>query len=455
MPAKTTIFNAKATAVHSFSPGPRNTLRFSPHGRFLVVGGFGNLTGQLDVYDLEKDYDKVASMQASNASICVWSPDGKHILTAVARLKVDNAIKIWHVGGGLMYNEDIAAGTELYQVAWRPQSASMYPLTDPLHPVPTPHSSALAYLSNVKTPSKPAGAYRPPGARGTTTPLAFMREDQGGAAYVRDETPSSISMNGFKPRRRDIPGAEAAEAPGAGDGDGDMSKAALKNKKKREAKRAKDAAERSAASLAPSDGQQGQRTRSPSRSPERRDRSDRSRERGSDDRRNNQRNRSRTNSDFRPAGNDRDRNHSQNRQRDRGASQGGGRDNRNGPPRRDGQRGKSPAGPHSNTNAGNSNSPKANGTTPQPSTVIPQRPANPQIDTAKAADLSAPDLMVTTPGGSTPQDKKVRALTKKLRAIDDLKMRRARGEQLEVTQMKKMETEEAVKRELEGLGYEE
>ena len=450
MPAKTTIFNAKATAVHSFSPGPRNTLRFSPHGRFLVVGGFGNLTGQLDVYDLEKDYEKVASMQASNASICVWSPDGKHILTAVARLKVDNAIKIWHAAGGLVYNEDIPAGTELYQVAWRPQSATMHPLTDPLHPAPAPHASALAYLSSVKTPSKPAGAYRPPGARGTTTPLAFMREDQGGAAYVREDTPSSIGVNGFRPRRRDIPGAEAADdktGSGAGDGDSDISKAALKNKKKREAKRAKDAAERASSTLNPSDSQQGQRTRSPSRSPERRDRSDRSRERQGGDRRDNQRNRSRTNSDYRSTGNDRDRNRSQNRQRERGTSQGGGRDNRNGLPRRDGQRGKSPAGPRNN-------SANPNGTTPPAPAANDKRPMNPQIDTAKAADLSAPDLMVTTPGGSTPQDKKIRALTKKLRAIDDLKMRLARGEQLEVTQMKKMETEEAVKRELDGLGWE-
>ena len=439
MPAKTTIFNAKATAVHSFALGPRNTLRFSPHGRFLVVGGFGNLAGQLDIYDLEKDYDKVASMQASNASICEWSTDGKHILTAVARLKVDNAIKIWHVAGGLMYNEDFPAGTELYQVAWRPEPATMHPLTDPINPAPVPHASALTYLSTVKTPSKPAGAYRPPGARGTTTPLAFMREDQGGVAFVRDETPSTISVNGFKPRRRDIPGAEPIDektTPGAsGDGDGELSKAALKNKKKREAKKAKDAAEK-AANLIPADGQQGERTQSPSRSPERRDRrSDQSRERG--DRRDHQRNRSRNNSELHPQ--DHDRNRSQNRNRERGQSQG--RDNRRGS-RQDG-RGKSP-GPRNNTNQ--------NGTVKN-SNANEKRPANPQIDTAKAADLSAPDLTVTTPGGSTAQDKKIRALTKKLRAIDDLKMRRARGEQLEVTQLKKMETEESVKKELDGLGW--
>lgn len=64
-------------------------------------------------------------------------------------------------------------------------------------------------------------------------------------------------------------------------------------------------------------------------------------------------------------------------------------------------------------------------------------------------------MTVTSPGGGTPQEKKIRALTKKLRAIDDLKMRRAGGETLEGTQIKKMETEESVRRELEGLGWRE
>ena len=66
---------------------------------------------------------------------------------------------------------------------------------------------------------------------------------------------------------------------------------------------------------------------------------------------------------------------------------------------------------------------------------------------------AAPTLEVTTPGGSTPTDKKIRALAKKLRAIDDLKMRRAAGETLEATQVKKMETEDAIRKELEGLGW--
>ena len=260
MPAKTTIFNQRAIAQHSFNLGPRNTIIFSPHGRFVIVAGFGNLAGQMDIYDLEKNYEKVCTIEASNTSTCEWSPDGKHILTATTspRLRVDNGIRIWHVGGGLMYNEEFV---ELYHVVWRPQSTLRHPLESPLSPAPTPHQSALEFLGKVKTPSKPAGAYRPPGARGTATPLAFKREDEGGAAFVREMmSGKEPRTNGFGPSsaRRTVPGAETVQpkesVPGAGlpgggvslaapadGGDENLSKAALKNKKKREAKKAKDA----------------------------------------------------------------------------------------------------------------------------------------------------------------------------------------------------------------------
>lgn len=433
MPAKTTIFNARAVAQHNFDLGPRNTILFSPHGRFVLVAGFGNLAGHMDIYDLEKDYTKVCTIQASNCTHCEWSPDGKHILTATTspRLRVDNGIRVWHVGGGLMYNEDM---TELYHVTWRPQSTLQHPLEDPLHPVPTPHESALAYLSTQKTPSKPAGAYRPPGARGTTTPLLFKREDEGGAAYANTGMSSTNAnfSNGFgKPRRREVPGAELAEAlpPGAapgggvsltgtGEGDEALSKAALKNKKKREAKKAKEAAEK-AASLAADGINPPTGPANPGRSPERRD----------------------------------GRGHQRSRSKNGGfGSQGGGRSasqNRN-------YRGPSPHRRHGSgyENQGNYHNPHhhraGSGHQQQPRNhPPPQQPI--QIQTQDPTP--APNLTVTSPGGGNPQDKKVRSLLKKIRAIEDLKMRQAGGEKLEDTQVKKISTEDSIRKELEGLGF--
>ena len=398
MPAKTTIFNTKANATHNFALGPRNTILFSPYGKYVLVAGFGNLAGQMDIYDMENDYKKICTIEASNPSVCEWSPDGKHILTATTspRLRVDNGVRIWHVRGGLMYNEDLQ---ELYQVIWRPQSPKSYPLGNPLDPMPTPHASALAYLGTVKTPSKPAGAYRPPGARGTLTPLAFKREDEGGAAYVSNGSLSlGFGANGFgKPRKREIPGAEAVAednqavpAAAAAEADENLSKAAAKNKKKREARKAKDAADK-ATGLAPTpDGGPSVTAVNSSRSPERREQ------------KGHERNRSRGQLDTRPR------------------SQQGKKEHRQ--PERRPQRPPPPT-------------PAANGTS------------------AKALQ-EAPELSVTSPGGGgTPQDKKTRALLKKLRAIDDLKMRRAGGEKLEGTQIKKMDTEDEIRKELEGLGW--
>lgn len=405
MPAKTTIFNQRAVATYTFPLGPRNTIIFSPTGRFVLVAGFGNLAGQMDIYDLEKDYRKICTIEGGNPSVCEWSPDSKFILTATTspRLRVDNGVRLWHVGGGIMYNEDMV---ELYHVTWRPQPADSFPPGDPLHPVPTPHASALAYLGTVKTPSKPAGAYRPPGARGMSTPLHFKREDEGGAAHTVSNGTSLVGANGFGRPRRQIPGAELAEnhlppgaapvntVPGA-DTEETLSKAALKNKKKREAKKAKEAEAKAAAAgqgLTP-DGPGGANNYE-QRGSERRDRP---------------RSRSKSNAGSRATSQQRNRSNTH---------QGKPPYQQNG-----GQHPPVPTGPRNN---GPTN----------------QAPAKPVV---------VPELSVTSPGASSPNAKKLRALQKKIRAIEDLEMRLAGGEKLEDTQMKKIGTKVAVQKELEAL----
>ncbi|ETI25076.1 hypothetical protein G647_04447 [Cladophialophora carrionii CBS 160.54] len=460
MPAKTVIFNAKAQVVHTFPLGPRNTVLFSPHGRFMLLAGFGNLAGQMDIYDLEKDFTKVCTIEASNASVCEWSPDGVHILTATTspRLRVDNGVRIWHASGPLMYNEDM---NELYHVCWRPQPADAHPLgANPLASVPTPHISATEYTATRKTPSKPVGAYRPPGARGQVTPLAFKREDEGGAAFVRDGVSSFASnINGFgKSRQRAVPGAEPVDekkplppgaAPGGGvsltgtgeGADGEpMSKAAKKNAKKREAKKAAAAAAAAkdqqgdgaaANSLAP-DQRNGGRGKSPSRSP---------------DGRGHQRSRSRN---YVPApglepptGPKKERSRSNSR-RQRGDTNSSLWD------RNHHQANGTPKGPTSNTAQGQQKTARANAPTNINTTIpFPPPPPIPQ------GDHNPPELEVTspmTPGGD-PRDKKIRGLLKKIRAIEDLKMRFAGGEKLEDTQMRKISSEDSVRKELQGLGY--
>ncbi|GAW24362.1 hypothetical protein ANO14919_139460 [Xylariales sp. No.14919] len=394
MPAKTTIFNHRAVASHSFPLGPRNTIIFSPTGRFTLVAGFGNLAGQIDVYDLEKDFRKICTIESGNPSVCQWSPDSRYIMTATTspRLRVDNGVKLWHVGGGIMYHEDMV---ELYNVSWRPCLLENLPRGDPLHPVPTPHASALTYLGTVKTPSKPVGAYRPPGARGTSTPLHFRREDEGGAAHVMSNGGSNIGPNGFGRSRRQVPGADllesgarsvpgaaSAQGPGAAGDDG-LSKTALKNKKKRNNKKAKETdGPNGQGGLAPPAQEYGPSSGNEGRSPERRG---------------NQQNHQR-----------------HHRSRSRHNAQGG-----NNPGR-------------------NRSSTHQNGQ---------QSGAVPQVNTSQPPTADS----LLSPGSQNPASKKLRGLQKKIRAIEDLEMRLAGGEKLEDTQMKKIATKPAVLKELEGI----
>lgn len=455
MPAKTVIYNAKGQVTHTFALGMRNTVLFSPHGRYILVAGFGNLAGQMDIYDLEKDYAKVCTIEASNASVCEWSPDGKHILTATTspRLRVDNGIRIWHAGGPLMYNRDMS---ELYHVCWRPQPLSAHPLeSNPLLQIPVPHSSATQYLGTKKTPSKPAGAYRPPGARGQVTPLAFKREDEGGAAYVRDGLSNFASnINGFsKPRQRVVPGAETVEdtplPPGAAPGGGvsltgtgegkdgeQLSKAAKKNAKKREAKKAAAAAatvEGGPTTLTP-DTSAAPISKTPSRSPERKPQGrghERSRSKGY------------VPAPAVPPGLEAPRHFdSQRRERSRSGSR-----------RQRGDTASSLSHPFGNHQNGIPKGP-ANNTPTQKPRAAPQ-PIKTNATPPPQPLAEPPELEVTSPStpGGNPQEKKVRGLLKKIRAIEDLKMRHAGGEKLEGTQMQKITSEDSVRKELAASGF--
>lgn len=70
----------------------------------------------MDIIDRENASSKICTIEASNASVCEWSSDGKHILTATTspRLRVDNGVKVWYAPtGNLMYTEEMV---ELYEV---------------------------------------------------------------------------------------------------------------------------------------------------------------------------------------------------------------------------------------------------------------------------------------------------------------------------------------------------
>src|SRR5882724_3738832 len=114
MPAKTVLFDQRVRTLYDFGSSPTNYISFNPQGRLILLAGFGNLAGKVDLFD-RRSLSRVCTIDAPNTSWCEWSPDGRFLLTATLspRLRVDNGIKIWHCTGPLVHVQMIE---ELYQV---------------------------------------------------------------------------------------------------------------------------------------------------------------------------------------------------------------------------------------------------------------------------------------------------------------------------------------------------
>lgn len=118
MPATITFFDLRANIVHSLEAQAKNTMLFSPSGRYILIAGFGNLQGAVDILDRHDKFKRISHFVAANTSVCKWSPGGEFIMTATTspRLRVDNCIKIWHVTGKLVFVKEFK---ELLKVDWR------------------------------------------------------------------------------------------------------------------------------------------------------------------------------------------------------------------------------------------------------------------------------------------------------------------------------------------------
>lgn len=238
MPSETTFFDARGNAIHSLPTASRNTILYSPHAKFVLVAGFGNLQGTVDVYDRQNKFSRIVSFEASNTSVCEWSPCGRFILTATTspRLRVDNGLKVWHASGKLIYLKEFP---ELYSIGWKPQELAQFPPLKTLEPAPEAHESAKEFTAKREAianaaAKKPAGAYRPPHARGSvslSSASSLYQKELENNMKNGTPPPPGLSRNGGG-RGRTIPGAAPVVEK--------ESKAAAKNRKKREAKKIKE-----------------------------------------------------------------------------------------------------------------------------------------------------------------------------------------------------------------------
>lgn len=208
------LFDQRAKSIHDFGTAFNNFVAFNPQGRLIALAGFGNLAGNLDIYD-RRTLTKITSIDAANTSHCEWSPDGRFLLTATLspRLRVDNGIKIWHCSGPLVHIQLI---DELYQASWRPaliDAVPQFPQTIPQAPAPSPSVTEHASVAK-PAPMRAAGAYRPPGARGLEASSAYKREDNAPSGSSTPNGRFSRSPAPGRPRpRRHVPGAPTSPSP--------------------------------------------------------------------------------------------------------------------------------------------------------------------------------------------------------------------------------------------------
>lgn len=91
MPAKATFFNAKCDPSFDCGEGDRNSIYYNPFGNLCILAGFGNLQGNVEVWDVPKKV-QVAKFVAHDTTLLEWCPNGEIFVTATTapRLRVSN-----------------------------------------------------------------------------------------------------------------------------------------------------------------------------------------------------------------------------------------------------------------------------------------------------------------------------------------------------------------------------
>lgn len=234
-PASSVLYNMKGDPIFDFGQAHRNTIRYSPHGRFVCLGGFGNLSGDMDFWDMNKKA-KMGSVRANCAVSQEWSPCGRFFMTGTLfpRMRVDNGISFYTYRGVHLYDVKVREATK---AVFRPAASGTYP-DRPQTPlkkgekIPTIEASSGAA-------AKPKGVYRPPGASGSLS--AMMRAERDTSSGPRKLGGlAGLAANGFpSSSSNNIPGMTAVVGENPSANAGGKSKAALRRERKKRAEAAR------------------------------------------------------------------------------------------------------------------------------------------------------------------------------------------------------------------------
>jgi len=180
MPAVATLFDAKAKPTFTFGSAHRSVVSWSPHGRFLCLGGFGNLAGDCDFWDVNK-LKKMGSCNSHCAVSYGWSPCSRFFMTATCapRMNVDNCVKLFRYTGALALH---LPHEQLFDARWRPALPGAFPdrAQSPARVAEAPQLAKLGAGGSFAVAK--VGAYRPPGSSGKLA--AMMRAEREGTGIA-------------------------------------------------------------------------------------------------------------------------------------------------------------------------------------------------------------------------------------------------------------------------------
>lgn len=211
MPAMSSLHNGyTAEAIFLFGQNHRNTVVWSPHGRFLAFGGFGNLAGNLDFWDRNKGkriprYASATSSElmygnsASSAPVGYgFSPSSRMFMisTTSPRMNVENGIQIFRYNGEGLQLPACLNGrylpNKLYYAEFLPSlNTSAYPdrAQTPLPKrAPSDTNSTAAVTTTTSKPTAATG--------GKYVPPSMRNSSRGGALAERMRREREVNLAG-------------------------------------------------------------------------------------------------------------------------------------------------------------------------------------------------------------------------------------------------------------------
>lgn len=126
-PANATLFNMKCDVIFDFGTGIRNCIYWNSFGNLVLFGAFGNLRGNIEVWDVVTR-KQISTSLASDTTLLEWAPSGDIYFTATTcpRLRQSNGFKIWHYSGALLFELLWPDKQELYELVWQKYSENAF-----------------------------------------------------------------------------------------------------------------------------------------------------------------------------------------------------------------------------------------------------------------------------------------------------------------------------------------